>query len=286
VKELESQTVKLAKVLKVRGLMNVQYALKRNKDTGEYDVFILEVNPRASRTVPFVAKATGVPVAKIAARVMAGEPLSNFSALLVGMSMEHTAVKAPVFPFSRFPGTDVLLGPEMKSTGEVMGLDRDVAQAFAKAQIAAGTHLPTSGTVYLSVKDSDKDDLVSIAKDLVELGFKIVATGGTARHLKEAGLEVTRVNKVMEGQPHIGDSIINSDIDFMINTTTKGAQALTDAISIRRLALSHKIPFFTLLTAARAGVQAMRALKNRDMDVKPLQDYFPSGDAAERDAAE
>lgn len=274
VKELEQQAIKLAKALKVKGLMNVQFALKRNKSTGEYDIFILEVNPRASRTVPFVAKATGVPVAKIAARVMAGEPLSNFSDQLTGMSMDHTAVKAPVFPFNRFPGTDVLLGPEMRSTGEVMGLDKDVAQAFAKSQIAAGTMLPTEGTVFLSVKDSDKEKLVPIARELVELGFKIVATGGTAKYLKESGLAVTRVNKVMEGQPHIVDSIINGDIDFMINTTTKGAQALTDSNSIRRMAVAYKIPHYTLLTAARAGVQAIQAMKDRDMDIKPIQDYF------------
>jgi carbamoyl-phosphate synthase large subunit len=274
VKELEVQAIKLAKALKVKGLMNIQFALKRNKETGEHDIFILEVNPRASRTVPFVAKATGVPVAKIAARIMAGEPLANFNELLVGMSMEHTAVKAPVFPFGRFPGTDVLLGPEMKSTGEVMGIDKDVAQAFAKSQLGAGTVLPTEGTVFLSVKDSDKEGIVPIARELSELGFKIVATGGTATKLKEAGLDVTRVNKVMEGQPHIVDSIINGDISFMINTTTKGPQALTDALSIRRVALAHKIPYYTLLTAARAGVQAMRSMKYRDMDVKPIQEYF------------
>ncbi len=274
VKELEQQTIKMAKALKVKGLMNVQFALKRNKDTGEYDIFILEVNPRASRTVPFVAKATGVQVAKIAARIMAGEPLAHFSHLLVGMSMEHTAVKAPVFPFSRFPGTDVILGPEMKSTGEVMGLDRDVAQAFAKSQLAAGTHLPTEGTVFLSVKDSDKEGLVPVARELAELGFKLVSTGGTAAFLQKNGLEVQRINKVMEGHPHIVDSIINGDIDFMINTTTKGSQALADSMSIRRMALTHKIPYYTLLTAARAGVQAIRALKYRDMDVKSIQSYF------------
>ncbi|PZQ44580.1 MAG: carbamoyl phosphate synthase large subunit, partial [Micavibrio aeruginosavorus] len=274
VKELEAQTVKLAKALKVKGLMNVQFALKRNKETGEYDIYILEVNPRASRTVPFVAKATGVPVAKIAARIMAGEPLSKFSDLLTGMSMDHTAVKAPVFPFNRFPGTDVLLGPEMKSTGEVMGLDKDVAQAFAKSQIGAGTILPKQGTVFLSVKDSDKENLVPIARELAEMGFKLVATGGTAKLLKESGLDVTRINKVMEGQPHIVDSIINGDIHFMINTTTKGSQALADSTNIRRMAVTYKIPYYTLLTAARAGVQAIRALKGRTMDVKPLQDYF------------
>ncbi len=274
VKELESQTIKLAKALKVKGLMNVQFALKMNKTTGEYDIFILEVNPRASRTVPFVAKATAVPVAKIAARVMAGETLAHFSHFLTGMSMEHTAVKAPVFPFNRFPGTDVLLGPEMRSTGEVMGLDKDVAQAYAKAQLGAGINLPTEGTVFISVKDSDKENIVAIARELADIGFSIVSTGGTAKLLKDNGLEVTRVNKVMEGHPHIGDSIINGDVKLMINTTTKGPQALTDSLSIRRLALAHKIPCFTLLTAARAGVQAIRAMKSRSIDVKPIQKYF------------
>jgi carbamoyl-phosphate synthase large subunit len=190
------------------------------------------------------------------------------------MSMEHTAVKAPVFPFNRFPGTDVLLGPEMRSTGEVMGLDKDVAQAYAKAQLGAGINLPTEGTVFISVKDSDKENIVAIARELADIGFSIVSTGGTAKLLKDNGLEVTRVNKVMEGHPHIGDSIINGDVKLMINTTTKGPQALTDSLSIRRLALAHKIPCFTLLTAARAGVQAIRAMKSRSIDVKPIQKYF------------
>lgn len=273
VKEIEKQTVKLAKALKVKGLMNVQFAVKRNKNTGENDVYILEVNPRASRTVPFVAKATGVPVAMIAARLMAGERLSDFNAILRGMSPDHTAVKAPVFPFSRFPGVDPVLGPEMKSTGEVMGLDRDVAQAFAKSQLAAGTILPVTGTVFLSVKDADKADLVPIARDLVEMGFKLVATGGTCAHLLDQGLPVTRINKMMEGQPHIVDAIINGQIDFMINTT-RGPQAIADASSIRRMALTHKLPYYTLLTAARAGVQAIRAMQTRNIDVTPLQDYF------------
>ncbi|NCO02916.1 MAG: carbamoyl-phosphate synthase large subunit [Alphaproteobacteria bacterium] len=275
VKELERQTIMLAKALKVKGLMNVQFALKRNKQTGEYDVFIIEVNPRASRTVPFVAKATNVPVAKIAARVMAGEKLSDFKDLLIGMSAEHTAVKAPVFPFDRFPGTDTILGPEMKSTGEVMGIDKDVAQAFAKSQLAARVVLPTSGKVFLSVKDSDKESLIPLAKDLKDMGFTLVATGGTCASLQEAGLEVTRINKVMEGHPHIVDAIINEDIDFMINTT-KGPQAVADSFSIRRQALAHKIPYYTLMTSARAGVQAIRSMKNRDMDVTPIQDYFPA----------
>lgn len=277
VRELEQQATKMAKALKVKGLMNVQFALKRNKETGEHDIYVLEVNPRASRTVPFVAKATGVPVAKIAARIMAGEKLADFKDMLTGMPADHTAVKAPVFPFNKFPGTDVILGPEMKSTGEVMGLDVDVAQAFAKSQLAAGTVLPTEGTVFLSVKDTDKERLVPIARELVDMGFKLIATGGTCSFLREVGLNVERVNKVMEGQPHIVDAIINEQIDFLINTT-KGPQAMTDSMSIRRQAVMHKIPYYTLLSAARAGVQAIRAMKSRDMEVKPLQAYFLTED--------
>lgn len=273
VKEIEQQSEKLARALNIKGLMNIQFALKLNDTTGEYDIYILEVNPRASRTVPFVAKATGVPVAKIAARIMAGEKLGGFRDMLKGMSMNHVAVKAPVFPFNRFPGTDTVLGPEMKSTGEVMGLDTDVAQAFLKSQLAAGTVLPTGGKVFLSVRDSDKDKLVPIARELIDIGFRIVATGGTCDYLKKAGLAVERINKVMEGQPHIVDAIINGEIDFMINTT-KGPQAMADSFSIRRQALAHKIPYYTLLTAARAGVQAIRAAKNRTIEVRPLQDYF------------
>ncbi len=280
VRELEKQTVKLAKALKVNGLMNVQYAAKRNEESGDYEIYILEVNPRGSRTVPFVAKATGVPLAKIASRVMAGEPLKNFRSQLTGMDPEHTAVKAPVLPFSRFPGVDPLLGPEMKSTGEVMGLDTSFAHAFAKSQMGASTHLPKKGTVFLSVKPDDKEDLVPIAKDLASMGFKLIATGGTCRHLQEAGLEVARINKVMEGQPHVIDAIINGEIDFMINTTAKNSQAVADSTSIRRTALMHRIPYYTLLTAAAAGVQAIRALRARELNVRPLQDYLKKKDAA------
>ncbi len=283
IRELETQTIKLAKALKVKGLMNVQFAVKMNRSKGEYDMYILEVNPRASRTVPFVAKATNVPVAKIAARIMAGEKLNDFSDQLIGMAADHTAVKAPVFPFNRFPGTDVILGPEMKSTGEVMGLDEDFAQAFAKSQIAAGNVLPTEGKVFLSVKDADKEDIIPIAKDLADVGFNLVATGGTCTKLQESGLTVERINKVMEGHPHIVDAIINEEIDLVINTT-KGPQALSDSMSIRRETVMHKIPYFTLLTSARAGIQAIRALKNRDMDVKPLQGYFDVKDEAEEAA--
>ncbi len=284
VKEIEEQTIVLAKALKVKGLMNIQFAVRRNEETNNLDVYILEVNPRASRTAPFVAKATGVPVAKLAARIMAGEKLEDFKGMLKGMSPNHHAVKAPVFPFNRFPGVEPLLGPEMKSTGEVMGLDYDVSHALAKAFLAAGTRLPISGKVFLSVKDADKETLFPIAKDLADTGFELVATGGTARFLKEKGLKVKRINKVMEGQPHIGDAIINGDISLMINTTAKSSQAVADGTSIRRLALMNKIPYYTLLTAANAAVQAIQAVKAKEITVAPLQSYFDEEKPAEKPA--
>ena len=284
VKEIEAQTVTLAKALKVKGLMNVQFAVRRNDETGHLDIYILEVNPRASRTAPFVAKATGVPVAKLAARIMAGEKLENFRDILKGMSTNHHAVKAPVFPFNRFPGVEPLLGPEMKSTGEVMGLDHDVSHALAKAFLAAGTRLPTSGTVFLSVKDADKEALLPIAKELEATGFNLVATGGTCRFLKEKGLKVKRINKVMEGQPHIVDAIINGEIALMINTTARSSQAVADSTSIRRMALMNKIPYYTLLTAATAAVQAIKAVKAKEITVAPLQSYFANAPVAEKPA--
>ena len=272
IQKLEEQTVKLAKALNVVGLMNVQFAVK--KEDGVDVIYIIEVNPRASRTVPFVAKATGIPVAKIAARLMAGEKLKDFSGL-IGMSKNHFAVKAPVFPFNRFPGVDPLLGPEMKSTGEVIGLDKDLAHAIAKSQLGAGVNLPIEGTVFMSVKNEDKADALEIAKELSGIGFKIVATSGTAKFFNENDVEADRVNKVMEGQPHIVDSIINGDIDLVINTTTKSTQALSDSSSIRRMALMNKIPYYTLITAATAATQAIHAMKDRDLDVASLQSYFP-----------
>jgi carbamoyl-phosphate synthase large subunit len=275
VREIEKQTVTLARALKVKGLMNVQFAVRRNEETGKLDIYILEVNPRASRTAPFVAKATGVPVAKLAARIMAGEKLADFEHMLRGMTHAHYAVKAPVFPFSRFPGVEPLLGPEMKSTGEVMGLDTDVSHALAKAFLGAGTRLPKSGKVFLSVKDADKEGLLPIASELITAGFDLVATGGTCRFLKEKGLKVARINKVMEGQPHIVDAIINGDIALMINTTTKSSQAVADSTSIRRMALMNRIPYYTLLTAANAAVQAIQAVKAKEIEVAPLQSYFP-----------
>jgi carbamoyl-phosphate synthase large subunit len=283
VKDLEKQAQKLAKALNVRGLMNVQFAAKANRDTGEWDVYIIEVNPRASRTVPFVAKATGVPIAKIAARIMAGESLAPFrrsGALDALTSLDHSAVKAPVFPFSRFAGVDPILGPEMRSTGEVMGIDKDVAQAYAKAQLGAGTSLPTSGTVFLSARNKDKDDILPLARDLVDMGFDLVATAGTCTFLHDNNVPVVCVRKISEGQPHIGDAIINGEIAMMINTT-KGRQAMSDGMQIRRLALMNKLPYYTNLMAAKAVIGAIRAIQSRDITVKPIQDYFdPSLDKA------
>ncbi|MEM7679403.1 MAG: carbamoyl-phosphate synthase large subunit [Pseudomonadota bacterium] len=273
--ELERQSILLAKALNVKGLMNVQFAVRPDDKTGEPVVFIIEVNPRASRTVPFVAKATGVPVAKIAAKLMAGAKLKDFSSLLVGMDSGHFAVKAPIFPFDRFPGVEPLLGPEMKSTGEAMGIDPDLSHAIAKSQMGVRIKLPSEGKVFLSVKDNDKDALVPIAKELQDIGFELVATSGTHKHLTENGLTVERVNKVAQGQPNILDMIIDGKISLVINTTTKSAQAAADSTSIRRMALMNSIPYYTLITAATAGVQAIRSLKERELDVASIQSYFP-----------
>ena len=262
--EIERQTVALALGLNVVGLMNVQYAIQ------DGTVYVLEVNPRASRTVPFVAKAIGAPIAKIAARVMAGEKLAQFE--LPGRATDHVAVKEAVFPFARFPGVDIILGPEMKSTGEVMGLDRDFAHAFAKSQLASGVTLPLAGRVFLSVKDADKATVTETAQQLVEYGFSLVATRGTAAHLGACGLEVEAVNKVAEGRPHVVDSIKNGEIDLIINTT-EGAQAIADSYELRRSALIARIPYYTTIAGARAAVIAIDALRTGTLEVAPLQSY-------------
>ncbi len=268
IKEIGVQTTALAIALKVVGLMNVQFAVKGD------DIYILEVNPRASRTVPFVAKATGVPIAKIAARVMAGEKLDDFD-LEIHALHDHVAVKEAVFPFSRFPGVDIILGPEMKSTGEVMGLDKDFARAFAKSQLGAGTRLPSEGTVFISVKDKDKDAAGKLAKRLVARGFNLLATDGTSEYLAAQGLAVARINKVLEGRPHCEDAIISGDVHLVINTT-EGAQAIEDSFSIRRSALVTQIPHYTTMTGAAAAVAAIEALamENGGLEVAPLQSYF------------
>ena len=266
VTELKAQTEALAKALGVVGLMNVQYAIKDD------EVFVLEVNPRASRTVPFVAKATGVPVAKIGARVMAGARLSDFR-LDDQAIAPHVAVKEAVFPFNRFPEVDTILGPEMKSTGEVMGLDSSFERAFAKSQLGAGVKLPDSGRVFLSVRDSDKAAAVGVARRLIDMGFGIVATRGTAARLREAGLPVTVVNKVLEGRPHCVDAIRSGEIQLVINTAA-GAQSVTDSFDIRRSALTHFVPHYTTIAGARAAAHAIAAMRTGALEVAPLQAYF------------
>jgi carbamoyl-phosphate synthase large subunit len=246
--------------------MNVQYAI--TNDT----VYVLEVNPRASRTVPFVAKATGVPVAKIGARVMAGAKLARFN--LDGQAVaRHVAVKEAVFPFARFPNVDTILGPEMKSTGEVMGLDHSFERAFAKAQLGAGVRLPDSGTAFLSIKDADKAAIPGLARRLTDMGFAIIATRGTARKIMEAGIAVKVVNKVLEGRPHCVDAIRSGDIQLVINTASS-PQSVADSFAIRRSALTHGVPHYTTIAGARAAVHAIAALKAGSLEVAPLQGYF------------
>jgi carbamoyl-phosphate synthase large subunit len=263
--ELERQTKALALGLDVGGLMNVQYAIK------DGDIYVLEVNPRASRTVPFVAKVIGEPIAKIAARVMAGESLASFG--LKPKPLKHVGVKEAVFPFARFPGVDVLLGPEMRSTGEVIGLDRAFDVAFAKSQLGAGSKVATSGTVFVSVRDADKPRIAPAMQMLAGIGFRIMATSGTHRFLLEQGIEAVRVNKVLEGRPHIVDAIKNNEIAMVINTT-EGPKALNDSRSLRRAALLHKVPYYTTLAGAIAASEGMKAYAGGDLEVRSLQSYF------------
>jgi carbamoyl-phosphate synthase large subunit len=266
-RELERQTRELALALEVGGLMNVQYAIK------DGDVYVLEVNPRASRTVPFVAKVVGIPIAKVAARVMAGESLASFK--LKPARPDHIGVKEAVFPFARFPGVDTVLGPEMRSTGEVMGLDRSFAIAFAKSQIGGGSRLPREGTVFVSVRDVDKPRILPAVRLLGDLGFRVIATSGTQRFLAENGVAAQKVNKVLEGRPHIVDAIKNGEVQLVFNTT-EGATALADSRSLRRAALLHKVPYYTTLSGAVAAAQGIKAYLGGDLEVRALQSYFGS----------
>jgi carbamoyl-phosphate synthase large subunit len=263
--EIERQADALARALNVRGLMNVQFAVKDGA------VYLIEVNPRASRTVPFVAKAIGHPIAKIAARVMAGEKLADLPK--IDLNVDHIAVKEAVFPWGRFPGVDPVLSPEMKSTGEVMGIDSDFATAFAKSQLGGGTILPKEGTAFISVKPSDKPHIVPAARQLAGLGFKLVATSGTADFLRAEGVEVETVNKVQQGRPHIVDKIKDGEIDLIFNTT-EGWQSLRDSQSIRASALAGKVPYFTTAAASAAAAQAIAALRERKLEVRALQSYY------------
>ncbi len=264
--DLEAQTKKLALALNVVGLMNVQFAVKDDV------VYILEVNPRASRTVPFVAKVIGEPIAKIAARVMAGEKLSTFD--LKPKKLAHVAVKEAVFPFNRFPGVDTLLGPEMRSTGEVMGLDKNYDNAFAKSQLGAGMRIPQAGTAFVSVKEADKQSVLASIRKLVELGFKITATGGTHSFLESKGIASTKVNKVLEGRPHIVDAIKNGEVQLVLNTT-ETASSESDSKSIRQTAVMLKVPYYTTLPGIVSATKAIAAQRADAITVRPLQDYFP-----------
>jgi carbamoyl-phosphate synthase large subunit len=271
VDELERQTAALARALNVGGLMNVQYAIK------DGTVYVLEVNPRASRTVPFVAKTIGRPIAKIAARIMAGETLedafAHYGAMPDPRNPGHIAVKEAVFPFARFPGVDILLGPEMRSTGEVMGLDRDFALAFAKSQLGAGVDLPRAGTLFVSVRDEDKKGILPAVKRLAGQGFKVLATSGTARFLAENGVDAQKINKVLEGRPHIEDAIRNRQVQIVFNTTD-GQKAVSDSKSLRRATLMQKVPYYTTLSGAAAVAEAIAALRAGNLEVRPLQEYF------------
>ncbi|MGA2043109.1 MAG: carbamoyl-phosphate synthase large subunit [Roseiarcus sp.] len=262
---LEAQTRKLALALDVGGLMNVQFALKDD------DIYVLEVNPRASRTVPFVAKVIGRPIAKIAARIMAGASLASFA--FRQEPIAHVGVKEAVFPFARFPGVDTVLGPEMRSTGEVMGIDRSFDVAFAKSQLGAGAAVPRSGTVFVSVRDADKPRILATMRQLHALGFKIQSTGGTTRYLQAQGVPAVKINKVSEGRPHIVDAIKNGSIQLVFNTT-EGAQALADSRPLRRAALLHKTPYYTTLAGAIAATRGVEAYIDGDLEVRALQDYF------------
>ena len=264
-RELERQTADIARALNVVGLMNIQFAVKGDK------VYVLEVNPRASRTVPFVAKVIGQPVAAIAARVMAGEKLANFK--LTRPEIAHVGVKEAVFPFERFPEIDPVLGPEMRSTGEVMGIDSSYAVAFAKSQLASGSRLPTSGTLFVSVKEADKARIVQPVKELADMGFKVLATRGTLRHLEANGIACTRINKVLEGRPNIVDAMKNREVDIVFNTT-EGAKALADSSTIRRTALMYKIPYYTTIAGAFAVTKAIAAMRAGILEVQPLQKYI------------
>ena len=270
VEKIKTQSRAMAEALKVRGLMNVQWAIRGD------ELYVIEVNPRASRTVPFVGKATGVQWAKLAAMVMAGKQLDELG-VTQEVTPEHTSVKESVFPFSKFPGVDVILGPEMRSTGECMGADPDFTIAFAKSQMSAGASLPTEGTVFLSVRQDDKPAVIEIARPLVEMGFEVITTAGTHDFLAEHGIKTTRIRKIQEGgRPNAIDLIKNGDLSLIFNTPTrKGAG--TDEGKLRATAVRNRVPMITTMTGASAAVRAIAALRRGDWTVNALQDYFPGG---------
>jgi carbamoyl-phosphate synthase large subunit len=263
--QVRANTVAIAGELNVVGLMNIQYAIK------DKEVYVLEVNPRASRTIPFVSKATGVSLAKLATKVIMGKSLKE-----LGLTREvipaHVSCKESIFPFARFPGVDTLLGPEMKSTGEVMGIDKSFGLAFAKSQLAVGQKLPLKGTVFISVKDEDKMALLETAFRFYDMGFNIVATRGTSAYLSDHGVLNKKVNKVREGRPHVVDMIKNGEIDLVINTTNN-KKAVSESYSIRRTALTLNVPYTTTIAGGRATALAIKAMKEGTLEVKTLQEY-------------
>ena len=265
VNEITLQTKKLAKSLKVIGFINIQFAIQNKK------IFILEVNPRGSRTIPFVAKSTGVPLVKIASQIMIGKKLSDFK--LSNRKINHISVKEAVFPFARFPGTDVILGPEMKSTGEVMGIGLTFGEAFAKSQLGAGINLPLEGKVFISIKDDDKNSVVPIAKNLKNLGFTICATSGTAKYLNDNKIKTQYIKKVIEGRPNAVDAMLSKEVQLVINTA-EGRNSIKDSFSLRQTALLNKIPYYTTVQGAKAATLAIKALKNSKLNIKSLQSYF------------
>jgi carbamoyl-phosphate synthase large subunit len=271
--ELKRQTAAMAKALKVIGLMNVQFAIQQGDAESAPKVYVLEVNPRASRTVPFVSKVTGLQLAKIAARAMAGRSLAD-QAIGAEVTPPYFSVKEAVFPFVKFPGVDILLGPEMKSTGEVMGVGKTFGEAYVKSQLGAGTRLPEKGTVFISVRNSDKPKAIAVARGLCELGFRLIATKGTAAVLREQGITVDVVNKVQDGRPHIVDMIKNGDIDLVINTVEEKPNAIADSRSIRTTTLAQRVTVFTTIAGAWAAVEGMRAMKA--LDVYALQQLHAS----------
>ncbi len=265
VEEIIQKTKQIAKELGVVGLMNVQYAIQKDQ------VYCLEVNPRASRTVPFVSKTIGVPLAKLAAQLMVGKTLKElrFTEEIVP---KHVAVKESVFPFVKFPGVDIILSPEMKSTGEVMGIDKDFGKAFYKSQDAAMSHIPRKGTVFISVKETDKPKIAEIARELYKLGLKIVSTKGTGKVLRDAGVPAEEVLKMVEGSPNLSHWIKEKKMDLIINTPS-GKGPMLDEGKIRSLAVAFNIPCITTLSAARAAVRGLQAVRDDDLDVKSIQDY-------------
>jgi carbamoyl-phosphate synthase large subunit len=265
VREIKDETRRMAIELQVKGLMNVQYAVRNDK------IYVLEVNPRASRTVPFVSKATGVPLANLATKVIVGCKLKDLG-FTKEVETKHISVKESVFPFIRFPGVDTMLGPEMKSTGEVMGIDTTFGVAYAKAQLGAGQKMPLSGTVFISVKDKDKRPMLFIAKKLEELGFKLVATCGTAKALRMNGVHAETVKKVSEGRPNVVDMIINGQVQLVINTPSSRSPR-RDEVAIRSTSVAYSVPLVTTVSGASATVNGIECLKKEGLSVKSIQEY-------------